>query len=424
MSTFRFIHTADLHLDTPFKGLVHIPKHLHQQIQQSTFRAFDQIIDYCIKYQVDFLLISGDVFDVEEHSLKALLHFYQGLKKLDEHGIQSYIIHGNHDPADQIKSSFDWPKSVHFFPSDKVEVYSFIKEQKELVRIYGRSFPTKSFRENIVPEYKKKESAEGIFHIGLLHTNLDGNPEHDTYAPTTTQELLYSDMDYWALGHIHKKHVVSNSTPVIVYPGNPQGRHMKETGTKGCVLVEVDRQKVQTMKWIETSQIKWDEVVIDITSIENMNRLMDHIQEKIDGMMQTSQVPMIIRISLIGESDLHFELHEDGKKDEMVEILNQNYIVQSQWTWIESIQLKTTPYFQIEDYLEKGSFLVDYLEQLTLAKEQMDVTVIEKELGHELFKNRSLKNHFTSFSNEDIDNIFEKAKHLAIHFFTREERNS
>lgn len=108
----------------------------------------------------------------------------------------------------------------------------------------------------------------------------------------------------------------------------------------------------------------------------------------------------------------------------MVEILNQNYIVQSQWTWIESIQLKTTPYFQIEDYLEKGSFLVDYLEQLTLAKEQMDVTVIEKELGHELFKNRSLKNHFTSFSNEDIDNIFEKAKHLAIHFFTREERNS
>ncbi len=421
MSSFRFIHTADLHLDSPFKGLSHVPNHLQEHIRNSTFYAYDQIVLYAIEHQIDFLLISGDVYDLQDYSLKAQLYFLKGLERLKAHGIQVYIIHGNHDSIDQMKSSLQWPENVHVFSGDRVEVQAFIKDNQEAVKIYGRSYPTKSFKEKIVPEYTSEVLSEA-FQIGLLHTNVDGNPEHDSYAPSSLKELIDSEMDYWALGHIHKGAILSERHPTIIYSGNPQGKHIKETGMKGCVLVEVENKEIESITWLSTSQIVWEKLEISLTETKNLPDVIEIIQQQLDQRLNQINTPIIARIFLTGFTPVHYELRKEAYIEDMRDMLNDHYSNHEGWIWIEGLYLYTRPFNSIEEIMERNDFLSDYIKQLQLYKEKEENQgSFIKDIAMEIIQHRDVRKYANDFSKEELEEIFNQAASLAIDFLLEEE---
>ncbi|WP_180954568.1 DNA repair exonuclease [Bacillus sp. V5-8f] len=257
MGEIVFIHAADLHLDSPIAGLKNIPAFITDRLRESSFHALRKLVDMAIMRQVDFLLLAGDIYDSENRSLRTQVRFRKEMERLGEKGIQVYMIHGNHDHLDGSWVTVNLPKNMHVFQAHP-EVKRYQKENGAAVNIYGYSYPRRHVAERIVSQYKKRTDAE--YHIGLLHGNLEGRTEHSPYAPFSISELAEKDFDYWALGHIHKRQVISEQ-PVALYPGNIQGRNTKETGDKGCYLVTLEKGG-GSYEFIETSTIVWDSISI------------------------------------------------------------------------------------------------------------------------------------------------------------------
>ena len=115
MSTIRFIHAADLHFDSPFKGMTGLPIDRLNSLRDSTFAAFTKLIEHALKTKPDFVLIVGDIYDGEDRSLRAQMKFREGMDKLDEAGIPVFISHGNHDHLGGRWTRFDLPPNVHVF---------------------------------------------------------------------------------------------------------------------------------------------------------------------------------------------------------------------------------------------------------------------------------------------------------------------
>ena len=110
----------------------------------------------------------------------------------------------------------------------------------------------------------------GWFNIGVLHTALDGREGHDSYAPCTIEDLIARGYDYWALGHIHQRESVNGAQhPRIEFPGNIQGRHMRETGAKGCLLVTVDEQGTALPEFRALDVFRWEVISLKAPAAES-----------------------------------------------------------------------------------------------------------------------------------------------------------
>ena len=239
MMRIRFVHAADLHLDSPFTGLkAAAPADVANALYHATFDAYENIINLCISEQVDALLVAGDVFDGADRSLRAQLKFVEGLKKLDTQGIRSFVCHGNHDPLDGWQARLDYPPGCRRFGPEWEAVPVF--EDPDRALIHGISYRKRDVTENLALRLGNVDP--GPFSIGLGACQRWEQRHGDTraYAPCSLDDLAQSGVDYWALGHVHTRQVLNEQGPTVVYPGNPQGRHPNETGVRGVYLVEVD----------------------------------------------------------------------------------------------------------------------------------------------------------------------------------------
>jgi DNA repair exonuclease SbcCD nuclease subunit len=407
MSNFKFIHTADLHLDSPFKGIRDVAQQYSAEIMSSTFRAFDQVIEYCIELGVDFLLISGDIFDSENRSLRAEIYFAKGMERLEKARINVYLIHGNHDPLISKQNIYNWASNVHTFPTDAVTRAIYPVDGERIAQIYGRSYPERAFFENSLPAFAAVHEGKN-FSIALHHTNVDGNRDYDSYAPTTLREIKSTKYDYWALGHIHRKTILNEREPMVIYPGNTQGRHINERGIKECHYVEVVDGEIAKSKWLPTAQIVWEQIELDITNLTRLDELINMIDEAVVEQKEFYQLPLIMRILLKGRSELYLTLLRQEQLIELEDSLNEHYNNLKQWVIIESIQTDLKPRIELEQIIAGDSFLADYLKQY----EQHDFNVVNEE--SELFKNRSFRKHFQSLTEIDWNEIEEFTRAYAI----------
>ena len=237
----KFIHCADLHLDSPFKSRHYLSPSILNDVKQSGYNSFTNIIDDAIKEQVDFVIISGDLFDQDNRTLRAEVYLREQFKKLEQEQIFVYIIHGNHDPlSDSVHTV--WPENVTVF-SDKVSTYQLITKNGQVVYLHGFSYQKDASYENKVDEYPESTGNKGI-HIGLLHgTYSQASNVKNRYTEFNVEDLNSKLYHYWALGHIHERQMISELSQ-IHYPGNIQARHFKEKGEKGYLLVEGDEAKL------------------------------------------------------------------------------------------------------------------------------------------------------------------------------------
>lgn len=306
MKEIKFIHAADLHLDSSFKGLRKLPEKLLHHIKESTFAALQTIIDEAISREVDFVLFSGDLYDGENRNLRTQVRFRKEMERLERYGIQAYIIHGNHDHLGGKWISIEQPNNVHIF-SSLSEVKEF-KKKDSLTYIYGYSYPTQHVNQSIVDKYEKKAGAD--YHIGMLHGSVEGQSEHSRYAPFTVDELLQKSFDYWALGHIHKRQELAASPP-IVYPGNIQGRHKKESGVKGCYYVKL-QDKHAHLQFVPTSTIVWNSCDITIEENDTLDQLLTKCRQALEQLRNSSYGVLVeIKLSNHHEFMLYDQFHDD-----------------------------------------------------------------------------------------------------------------
>ncbi|CAH1217919.1 putative metallophosphoesterase YhaO [Paenibacillus allorhizoplanae] len=360
MKRLRFIHAADLHLDSPFKGMSALPERVRERVRESTFEALKELVALAKQEKVDFVLISGDVYDVSDRSLRAQIRFQKAVEHLAIEGIPAYIIHGNHDPEDGRAAKLVWPADVHFFASDHVETLQVVKQDRGIIaEIHGISYGSSAVTENLALKFKRGQ--EQVCQIGLLHTNVDGDPHHDNYAPCSKQDLIDAGMDYWALGHVHTRQVMNNQ-PAIVYPGNIQGRSIRETGPRGCYLVDIDDSGRAELIFHALDTVRWFQETLSVSSIPSEQILKDRLGDLLDRLRQDANSrDGIVRIVLEGRSEIHERLRKGRALQELMDELREDEVERSSFVWIESIEDRTASELDLAAVLEEKSFLGDLL---------------------------------------------------------------
>jgi DNA repair exonuclease SbcCD nuclease subunit len=300
MSTFRFIHAADIHLDSPLSGLSRYEGLPADEVRRATRGAFDNLVEAAIGQSVDFVIIAGDLFDGDWKDMGTGLYFARAMAQLAHAGIPVYLLKGNHDAESAVTRTLPLPETVRVFTTRKAETFTLPDIG---VALHGRSFPTVHVDEDLTRDYPPPQAA--MFNIGVLHTSVGGYAQHATYAPCTVQGLAAKGYDYWALGHVHDYEVLSRD-PWIVFPGNLQGRNARETGPKGAVLVEVSDGEVTACTHLPLDVLRWLRVEVDCAGAETMHEVRGRLRVALARAVQdlANSQPAIARVTLIGETTL------------------------------------------------------------------------------------------------------------------------
>jgi DNA repair exonuclease SbcCD nuclease subunit len=355
LQPFRFVHAADLHIDSPFRGLRDVDKRVAERLRESTYEAFRNLVKLCVDEQVEFLVIAGDVYDGADRSVRAQLRFRQGLQDLAANGIPVYVAHGNHDPLDGWLSSVSRPDGVHIF-GPQPEWQTVTRNGEAIAAVQGVSFPTREVRHNLVEQFSPPAD-DSLFSIGLLHCNVGGNPDHDNYAPCTVDDLKLTGLDYWALGHVHTRQTLRRQNPAIVYPGNIQGRHPNESGPRGCLIVEVDESGDAQTRFCPLDVVRWEPASVDIGGISSLDALEDAVQQKLEDLAAKAEGrDVVCSLSLTGRGPMHTELVRPGTVEDMLADLRAA-ASESPWVWVESIFDRTRVELDLDSRESGDDFL-------------------------------------------------------------------
>ncbi|GAB6059620.1 metallophosphoesterase family protein [Desulfonatronum parangueonense] len=301
---FSFIHAADIHLDSPLRG-VQVPEEwVRDEIRGATRRAFDNLVELALREQVAFIVIAGDLFDGDWKDFNTGLYFAKRMARLREAGVQVFIVSGNHDAVSHISKALSLPENVSLFSSRKAQTHKLESLQ---VAIHGQGYAGRVVSEDLSRNYPPP--VEGFFNIGLLHTCLNGREGHEPYAPCTVDGLRCKGYQYWALGHIHKREVVLEEDPWILFPGNTQGRTIRETGAKGCTLVTVNDGQVSRLEHVDLDVLRWDLCRVDVSGCRGPEEIMERTRNQLlDVLKDGDGRPMVARLELYGTTSMHQRL--------------------------------------------------------------------------------------------------------------------
>lgn len=387
MTDFSFIHCADLHLDSPLRGLSR--KEGSPDLKQATRCALANMIQLALDEQVAFVLISGDLYDGDWDHYQTGLFFVAQMRRLNAANIPVVMVYGNHDAQSQISKQLPLPKNVKVLDSQKPES---IDLEAYGVAIHGQSFAVRDVRDNLAVTYPS--ASTGFFNIGVLHTALTGREGHDNYAPCSLDDLKSKAYDYWALGHVHAYEQVCTD-PWVVYSGNIQGRHSKETGAKGCVLVEVKEAKVHTVVHHPLHLIVWHHLELDVSACEEEEALLSLLEASL-SVLDAEQG--VVRITLTGETALHHVL-----KNLSEALLAACQSVFPAHLWLEKIVVQTSL------LTHKGEVLDEDMLSLLAWEEGIDEATLQR-CSHEFqaLKTKlkgALREDLTCFEADDLKDI-------------------
>lgn len=298
----RFIHAADLHLDTPFYGLQEISKDLSNLMRQAPFQSLKKIIDTAIEREVDFVLLSGDLYNTQKINIKAQSIFIKEIKRLKKEEIKVFLIRGNHDflSKENKKLTLQLPDNVYLY-SEEVQTHIIKTKENKKVAVSAFSYENQWIRERKIKEYPDRME-EVDMHIGMLHGEMvQAEQGSGNYAPFSLSELKEKNYDYWALGHIHQKQKVS-TLPLAYYPGNIQGLHKNERGEKGCLVLEKSSRSLK-VDFVPTAAIVWEELRVDLKEIRDINQLINQVKEQLIEKKFTENYLIHLMIKVYPESD-------------------------------------------------------------------------------------------------------------------------
>lgn len=336
MVNFRFLHAADLHLDSPLIGLAKKSEDHAARLFEASRRAFDNLIAVAIEEDCRLIVIAGDIFDGKWRDYRTGLFFVDRMRRLREAGIRVVLIAGNHDAENPFASRLEYSDNVRLLSARQPESVAL----DELgVAVHGRSFPQRDVVENIALTYPGP--VPGRFNIGLLHTACGGSEGHALYAPCRLEQLVNHGYHYWALGHVHTRQVLSTAPPVV-FPGNLQGRSVRETGAKGATLVEVRDGSITRLEHRALDVVRWSLEEVDLGGIDARDGVLPAVRDRIERAYAACEGrALAIRLRLVGSTLLHAELTAAAASlREEIETLAAGVASD---IWIEKVEIRTGP---------------------------------------------------------------------------------
>lgn len=358
-TSIRFIHAADLHMQSPFVGLsAKLPGHVADELVKAPYKAWDNIVDLAIAESVNAVLVAGDVYDDADRSLRAQRHFVSGLMRLHEAGIASFVICGNHDPLDGWDAGLTFPESCHRF-GPEVSRVPLVPSEPDLASVYGASFAEASCPQNLVRQVPQIAGSE--LAVGLMHCAVGEDPDQAAYAPCSETDLRRPGIAYWALGHVHRRRVVLEKDPLAIYAGCPQGLRWSQTGAKGVYVVDIDRAGRPRAAFSTTDHVRLEVLVIDITQIESASQLLDEISDVLQAAASKAEGrPLICRVVLRGRGRLDGQLRRSDILGDALEELRDQFRTDP-LVWCDRIDAATAGEFDRASRLAGTDFVSDLL---------------------------------------------------------------
>lgn len=335
MTAFRFIHAADLHLGSPFQGLALKDAVLAARFAEASRDAFSALVSRAIAEKVDFLIVAGDVYDGDWKDNSIGLFFNREVARLGREGIPVFLIKGNHDAESVITRTITLPENVREFPVNKPGTFRL---EALKVALHGQGFAERSARDNLALAYPPPEA--GWFNIGLLHTSLTGREPHAPYAPCSVEDLRSRGYDYWALGHVHDYEVVCEE-PLTIFPGNLQGRSIREQGAKGAVLVSVEDRRIRHER-IVLDRARFHELSVSVEPDDDLPALAARVSAAAAPLARHAEGRLLaLRLKLSGQTPLarEFTARAADMRDEMQAALHHA----GEDLWLEKLALDLRP---------------------------------------------------------------------------------
>jgi DNA repair exonuclease SbcCD nuclease subunit len=408
-----FIHAADIHLDSPLRGLSSYDGAPPvEEIRGATRRALDNLVNFALEQKVQFVLIAGDLYDGDWQDFKTGLYFAKQMRNLGDAGIHVAIIRGNHDASNTMTKTLIMPENVKVFSARKPETWHL----DDLgVAIHGQSYANRDVYENLAVMYP--DPVPDAFNIGILHCLISGAEGHQPYAPCTLDELSAKGYDYWALGHVHNYGVLKTQ-PYIVYPGCTQGRHIREPGVKGCVLIEVEEGDVN-IEFVPLDVLRWVEVKADVSGAQNIEQAalaFGNVFKKV--LQEFGGIYTCVRAVLAGRSPGHglFSSDPSALAANVRAVASE---ISKERAWIEKIQLNTGPVIDFDELAGSDTpqgELLRYLKDLALESEALE------DLGLDLTTLKSkLSGSGVEIQDENIDRMLSDVRDVLFTMLADEE---
>lgn len=420
--TFKFIHSADIHLDSPLRGLERYEGAPIEYARKASRAAFVNLVNLCLQEEVDFVLIVGDLYDGDWRDYNTGLFFTWQVSRLNDAGIKVVFVRGNHDAASQITKSLRMPENVIELSTERPE--TIILDELG-VAIHGQGFATRNVTEDLTLKYP--QPIREFFNIGLLHTSVDGRQGHDPYAPCNLKDLIAKGYDYWALGHVHTREILHDKGPWVVFPGNVQGRNVRETGPKGCTLVMVSDGKVEHLEHRDLDVLRWSVCDIDASKLTNLDDIVDTAITMANDEIDRSDGRLLaIRFQIHGATEANQALRNN--REELANNLRSELnSTSSGEVWVEKVQIRTRNKASLSSITTKYdpvSYLLQYLGNLNSNNElketlEEEITDLKRVVPVELFATDSMLN----FDDENnLQELFDEVEQLVINkLLTREE---
>jgi DNA repair exonuclease SbcCD nuclease subunit len=310
---FTFLHAADIHLDSAMRNIEEYEGLPTEQIRGATRHAFSKLVDYAINERVAFVVIAGDLYDGDWPDYSTGLFLCEELGRLAESGIEVFICYGNHDAQSRITKQLRLPPNTKVFSVQFSETFHL---DDIPVSLHGQSYAVQDTTANLAAGYPPP--AKDRFNIGVLHTAAEGREGHESYAPCSVQELKYKSYDYWALGHVHTREV--SHDPWVVFPGNLQGRQIRETGPRGFMRVDVDDRFQAQIQFIASHVIRWERCDVDATDCETADDVVEHVKESARRITKANPEDLfIVRFQVKGRcpAHIHIKVNEERWRNEI-----------------------------------------------------------------------------------------------------------
>lgn len=419
MASFNFVHAADLHLDCPFSGIGARSEAISEVLYRSTFAAFENLVELCIRKKAAFLLLAGDLFEYEDKSLRALVRFKAGVTKLAKNGIPVLAVTGNHDPLTGAAIS---APGLLVFPADEPGEKIIEKDGQAIARVRGVSYARKEESRNLAALFPGKP--DHLFTAGLVHANAGGAADHADYAPCTISDLD-ARCDYWALGHVHEKKVLSEH-PHAVYPGNSQARSVRETGPRGCFVVEVEENRVRRAEFRPVDALRWENLSVDVSEIKSAEDAVEEAAEAVLSALKAADGrPLCCRVALTGRTPAFRELSRPGADEDIRAAIADRLEGLEPFAWVSDLRIAAAPALDMEALSSESGLagsLFSIADELKGSfGEEGELPPLLEEALAELFRDRRMPRELAGFSRDEALAVLSQAKLLCAELLSEDE---
>lgn len=245
--SFRFIHASDFHLERPLQDILDLPEHLKRTLVEAPWKAAESVFEHAVIENVDFIVLAGDILNPISTGAQGIAFLLDQFETLRSRGIHVYWAGGVVDDVDRWPTSIPLPPNVHVFSNKQAESHVFRRNQSALATLVGRSVDGNE----IVRAAEYVHEPDDTFVIAVAHGKADA------------QSLASESVNYWALGGKHQSSIVQTEEPTIRYSGSPQARCLKEEGSHGFILVDVDAQRQIQVHSVDVDFVRYTEQDID-----------------------------------------------------------------------------------------------------------------------------------------------------------------